>query len=161
MEQLINNYKNSVQNLEDAIASAERIHKPDVLAARENVVKYASSDTWELKKVKNFNKCAIIFNETLILVNIKNNSADITNKQDIQITIVEELKRKIVNNYTLDGIYKCVHDKDYDYEIIVKLSNNAYTIKYDSYHNSFQYNISKTNLLYILNNLVELYYERN
>lgn len=161
MEQLINQYNNSLQNLEDAIASAERIHRPNVLAARKAVVN-ASSDTWDLKEVKKgYNKYATIFNESLIAVNISNNSIDINNKKDIDINVVEDLRRKLVNNDTLDSMYIFVNNTSDDTDIRVKISNNTFEILYDSYQRTFQYNISKNNLLYILNKLIELYYSRN
>ena len=164
MEQLINHYNNSVQNLEDAIRSAERIHKPAVLAAREAVVN-ASSDTWDLKKDLKQDKYVCnhptIFNESLQSVNIDNYMV-IYSKKDIIINTVEELKRKLVNNDTLDTSYRlAVESRDDTYDITVKVSNNTFAIQYDSYNKRFQYNISKNNLLYILNKLIELYYSRN
>ena len=159
MEQLFNHYNNSVQNLEVAIRSAERIHKPAVLAAREAVVN-ASSDTWDLKKDHVY-KYPTIFNESLQSVNVDNYMV-IYNKKDIIINTVEELKRKLVNNDTLDTSYRVANEsRDDTYDITVKVSNNTFAIQYDTYPKRFQYNISKNNLLYILNKLIELYYSRN
>jgi hypothetical protein len=157
---LIDHYNNSVQNLEDAIHSADRIHNPVVLAAREAVIN-ASSDTWDLKQDNSVYKHPTIFNESLQSVNVDNYMV-MYSKKDIIINTVEELKRKLVNNDILDTSYRLAHDsRDDAYEITIKVSNNIFAIQCDAYHYHKKFQISKNNLLYILNKLIKLYYSRN
>jgi hypothetical protein len=153
-------------DIEEAISSIERIHQPNVLAAREALVN-ASPDTWDLKENTNVysshNEYASIFNKSLETVKV-DNYMYIEFKKDININTFKELRRKIVNNDILDTSYRLVNetetiygDDDY-YDITVKISNNTFVIQYNSFNEKFQHNISKTNLLYILNKLIELFY---
>jgi hypothetical protein len=155
-------------DIEEAISSIERIHQPNVLAAREALVN-ASPDTWDLKEntkvYSTHNEYASIIyasisNQSLETVKV-DNCMVIYNKKDIIINNVEELKRKLVNNDTLDNSCRIAHESMNDiYDITITFSNNTFAIQYDCYKR-FLYKISKNNLIYILHKLIELYYSRN
>ena len=150
MEQLINHYNNSLQNLENDISAVVDKHKPAVLAAGEAIVN-ASSDSWEVK----LGYTAHIYNSWLKLLHYDNGVP--IRKYEVTIDKVEELKIKLENNDTLDTSYRLAHDWEDSYDLTIEVSNKTFEIKYDSYYGQFRYNISKNNLINILNKLIELF----
>ena len=150
MEQLINHYNNSLQNLENDISAVVDKHKPAVLAAGEAIVN-ASSDSWEVK----LGYTAHIYNSWLKLLHYDNGVP--IRKYEVTIDKVEELKIKLENNDTLDTSYRLAHDWEDSYDLTIEVSNKTFEIKYDSYYGQFRYNISKNNLINILNKLIEFY----
>lgn len=165
MEQLIYHYNNSIQDLNDAIRSAEQIHTPTVLVAREAVVN-ASSDTWDVKisETKYKYKQIHIYNNSLKKVNIKDNVMIIHSKTGLQIDVIEELYNTLSNNNTLNSHYILASEpgrdeSDIPTRVFISIENNSFYICYDTpYYSPFSCKISKHNLLHVLNKLIELHY---
>ena len=156
MEHLINHYNNSLQNLENDISAVVDKHKPAVLAAGEAIVN-SSSDAWEVSPgyPANPGYTANIYNSYLKLLHYDNGVPIL--KPEVTIDKVEELKIKLENNDILDTSYRLAHDWEDSYDITIEVSNKTFEIKYDCYYGQFRYNISKNNLINILNKLIEFY----
>jgi hypothetical protein len=80
-------------------------------------------------------------------------------KTHIQIKNIDVLKNNLNTAITLDDtdrVYYIVEAKDDMYDIRIKVRNNIFKIRYDSYSGSFEDTISLKNLCDILEKLIEI-----
>lgn len=149
---LIQQYENEMSALKEKYENEMSVVKQNF----EPLLLAAIPDTWDVIKTGKYSHC--IYNACLKRLNRKH-SMIIEYKTHFQIKNIDALQNYLNTAITLDDVdrvFYIVEASDYMYDIRIKVRNNVFTIRYDSYLGSFEDTISLKNLCDILEKLKEI-----